>query len=235
MNTKKLIALLLLFIFTAVGFSASAKNESTDLDGVISSIRGRVVSPKVGKFSFFVDQEIRSTSSIEMLKLSRTSLFTVYDPLEWLKVSGGYTFLVKGGDGDPVFFHRYILAAEETLKLCNFKFTLRERLESTTSSGHIFDDSVDATPNNLLRTRLKISFAKGKPLAVPYIYTEIYNHTNMNMMLTRVRSHAGVEFKLSPTSKLSTFYQYTHFVNIPVSTIPHTVGALYVYTFKNKK
>lgn len=232
---RRLITLLFIFTFTAISFNSSAKNTSSDLDGVITSFRGRVVSPKVGDFSFFLDQEIRSTSSIDKLAVSRTSLFSVYAPLSWLKVSGGYVFMVKGGDGDPVLMHRYILAAEETLKLSNFSFTLRERLESTTKNGYLFNDDVANTPNNLLRTRLKISYSNGKQIAVPYIYTELYNHTNEKLLLTRVRTHAGVEFKLSPTSKLSAFYQYTHFMNVPVSTIPHTLGAMYIYTFKGKK
>lgn len=229
MNMNRLIALSLIFIFVGMGFSASAENMSTDKDGVISSLRGRVTSPNVGKFSFYFDQEIRSTTIFGSFKDSRSSLFAVYDPLKWLKVSGGYVFLVKEGDDSPSLKHRYILAFEETLKLCNFKFTLRERLESTYKNGYLFDEEEHGEPTNLFRTRLKISYSNGSQRAVPFIYTELYNHTNDGMTLSRVRSQAGVEYALTSNSKLTAFYQYAHYTNYVTSTAPHTFGVLYAY------
>ncbi|MFI3247608.1 MAG: DUF2490 domain-containing protein [Rikenellaceae bacterium] len=230
MNTKRFIALFLLFIFAGLSISASAENLSTDKDGVISSLRGRVVSPKFGQFSLFFDQEIRSTSNFGAFKDSRSSLFAVYDPLAWLKISGGYVFMIKEGDDSPSIRHRYILAFEETLRLSNLKFTLRERLESTCNNGYLFNDEIDSDPTNLLRTRLKISYSNGEQRAVPYIYTELYNHTNRNMMLSRVRSQAGVDYTLTSSSKLTAFYQYAHYTNVATSTAPHTFGLLYTYT-----
>ncbi len=231
MNTKRYIALLLVLIFVGMGFSASAENMSTDDDGVISSLRGRVVSPKVGKFSFYLDQEIRSITDFGVFKDSRTTLFAIYDPLKWLKISGGYTFLVKEGSDSPSLKHRYILAFEESLALGNMKFTLRERLESTYANGYLFNDSENGDPTNLIRTRLKINYSKGKQRAVPFIYTELYNHINEDMLLSRVRSQAGVDYTLTDKSKLTGFYQYAHYVNVATSTAPHTFGLLYTYTF----
>lgn len=230
MNKRIFSALLLSLIFVCVSSSLSAQNMSSDKDGIISSLRGRVVSPKFGQFSFFFDQEIRSTTSFGAFNDSRTSLFAVYDPLKWLKVSGGYAFMAKQGDTSPTLRHRFILAFEETLSLGNFKFTMRERLESTFKSGYIFTDGTYSDPVNLLRTRLKISYSNGKQRAVPYIYTELYNHTNEQMMLSRIRSQAGVDYKLTSSSKLTAFYQYAHYVNEASSTAPHTFGMLYTYT-----
>lgn len=235
MYMKRFLTLLLILFFVGMGFSASAENKSTDKDGVISSLRGRVVSPKVGKFSFFFDQEIRSTTTFGAIRDSRTSLFVVYDPMKWLKLSGGYTFLVKEGDDEPSLKHRYILAIEETLGLGNFKFTLRERFESTHKNGYLFDDSINSDPTNLFRTRLKISYSNGKQKVVPYIYTELYNHTNEDMLLSRVRSQMGVDYSVCKGSKITMFYQYAHYVKVSSSTAPHTIGALYTYTFGKKK
>ncbi len=229
MSMKRSIALLLSFVLVGVSVSASAENLSTDKDGVISSLRGRITSPKYGQFSFFLDQEIRSIDNFGSFRDSRTSLFALYDPLKWLKVSGGYTFLVKEGDDSPSLKHRYILAFEETLRWRDLKFALRERLETTNANGSVFNDSVDSNPTNLFRTRLKISYSNGEHRAVPYIYAEIYNHTNEGMMLSRVRSHAGVDYTLTSKSKLTAFYQYSHFIKKATSTAPHTFGLLYGY------
>ncbi|MFI3289687.1 MAG: DUF2490 domain-containing protein [Rikenellaceae bacterium] len=231
MGIRRSIALLLGFILVGVSFSASAENLSTDKDGVISSLRGRVTSPQYGQFSFFLDQEIRSTNNFGSFRDSRTSVFAVFDPLKWLKVSGGYAFLVKEGDDSPSIKHRYILAFEETLRWRDLKFALRERLETTNVQGCVFNNSVDGDPTNLLRTRLKISYSNGEYRTVPYIYTEIYNHTNEGMILSRIRSQAGVDYTLTSNSKLTAFYQYAHFVNKTTTTAPHTFGLLYAYKF----
>lgn len=166
------------------------------------------------------------------MKDSRTSGFALYDALPWLRLSTGYALLVKGGD-DISIKHRAIFSLEETLKLGNFGFTARERLETTFGHGALVDGLYEDSSVNLLRTRLKINYNNGKQRAIPYIYIECYNHTNDGLTLSRVRSHAGVEYKLSSTSKLTGFYQYAHFYNY-YSGVGHTFGLLYVYTFKKR-
>lgn len=206
---------------------------STNSDGVISSLRGRVISPTVGDFSFFFDQEIRSIENFGAFKDSRSSLFAEYAPLKWLKMTGGYALLVKEGSDGADIKHRFIFTAEGALKLCNFTFALRERLESTSVNGYTFTSSDKAKRCNLIRTRLKINY-KTSTIATPYIYTELYNQTNESMLLTRVRSQAGVDLKLSDSSKLTTFYQYAHFTKVATSTAPHTFGVMYTYKISNK-
>ncbi|MFR9650765.1 MAG: DUF2490 domain-containing protein [Rikenellaceae bacterium] len=226
---KKIFTFLSLSLaLCATSFNALASDSSS----IISSLRGRVISPKVGNFSFFLDQEVRATTSFGSMKDSRTSGFVLYDPLPWLRLSTGYALLVKGGD-DISIKHRAIFSLEESVKFGNFGFTARERLETTFGNGALVEGLYEDSSVNLLRTRLKINYNNGKQRAVPYIYVECYNHTNDAMTLSRVRSHAGVEYKLSPTSKLTGFYQYAHFYNY-YSGIGHTFGLLYVYTFKKK-
>ncbi len=224
MKQKFLLLLILLGLSTPI----FAENMSTNTDGVISSLRGRVVSPKVGDFSFFFDQEIRSIENFGAFKDSRSSLFAEYTPLKWLKVSAGYAFMIKEGNSSPGIKHRFILAAEGALKVSNFTFVLRERMESTSVNGYLFASEEEAERCNLARTRLKIT-SKTSTIATPYIYTELYNQTNESMLLTRVRSQAGVDLKLSDSSKLTTFYQYAHFTNTSTSTAPHTFGVMYTY------
>ncbi len=230
---KRILVLTLAII--GITSSAMAENMSTNKDNVISSLRGRIVSPSVGNFSFFFDQEIRSTDNFGSFKDSRSSVFSVYAPLDWLKLSAGYVFMIKEGSDSPQIKNRFIFAAEGGLDIGRFGFVLRERLESTAPNGYLFASLDDPTKRvNLLRTRLKINYdTNGK--VTPYIYTELYNHTNRDMLLSRVRSQAGVEWAVCSNAKVTAFYQYAHFCNDPTSTAPHTLGVLYTYKFSGKK
>lgn len=224
---KPLLLLTLTLLITSISL-LKAENATTNKDGVISSIRGRISLPKYGDFTLSLDQEIRSTTDFGVIKDSRTSLVALYDPTPWFRVGGGYTFMVKEGEDKALLCHRSILFFKQMWKFGYFGVRLRERIESTFENGYLFGDN-ESDPVNMLRVRFKVNFDNGRNKLVPYIYTELYNHINDDMMLRRVRNQAGVEYKLSKQSKLTGFYQYIQFTNT-TSLAPHTIGVLYSYS-----
>lgn len=158
---------------------------------------------------------------------SYTSLTFAYKPIDYVKLDVGYTFKIIGPqstwsdakrtDPDELLRHRVFFSVTGSYTFDYAKIYLRERvlMEART-------DSVNPLEKNKfdwqLRSKIGVDFiVPGKPIK-PYLWVDVFNTLNApeyqqkngHQFITRVRTQAGVKWRLTRLSSLDFFYRFTY-------------------------
>ena len=139
----------------------------------------------------------------------------------YLKMDAGYTLRLLGNKGwsDPNEFlrHRVFLGLTGSYSTQHVKLSLRERFvcDMRTDSVNLFEKN---QYDWHLRSRLGAEFViSGKPVK-PYVWAELENTLNApdyqqkdgHQFISRVRTQAGVKWRLSKLSSLDFYYRFQY-------------------------
>jgi hypothetical protein len=164
------------------------------------------------KISVEFEQEYRYLLRSGTTDRWSTSLQSDYAFLKNFKAGGGYSWLYQYKSDDDCFAsrHRCFFHAKYSVKLAGFKFSVREKFQSTYRDED--RESVKYSPRNALKSQLTIAF-NVKPLRLNS-YTEFslrhpINNSDGNS-LENYRWSTGVAFKLIKKAELDVFYLINH-------------------------
>ncbi|MBO4621930.1 MAG: DUF2490 domain-containing protein [Paludibacteraceae bacterium] len=152
---------------------------------------------------------------------SYTTLALGYAPVQYFKMDAGYTLRILGrkswNDYNEFLRHRVFFGVTGSYKMQYAKIYLRERavLDMRTDSVNLDEKN---RYNWLLRSRLGADFyVQGQPLT-PYLWVELENTLNApeyqqkdgHQYISRVRSQAGLKWRISRMSSLNFYYRFTY-------------------------
>lgn len=142
--------------------------------------------------------EYRSMDNLKQSDRWGASLMLNCKPLSWLNIEGGYELHYRQKGGDWSFRHRYKLSAQGNIVRGNWKFSLRERFQRTTSGG---------VAGNDLRSRLRSSYVL-KQWMNPYFSIELFQPLGGNAFFTvqRLRYRPGIIWRFSESYSIDMFY-----------------------------
>lgn len=170
------------------------------------------------------EEEIRSADSFSSLGSLRTSLGITYKPVKFLKLGAGYTLInpfktnkeIENEDGTTSTYtgfwnprHRFYGDITGYLRLGDFQFSLKERLQFT----HNSDDNMNVyqSPRNALalKSRIGVKYKRFKWLE-PSVYFEMRTALNDPWGYTsgsqQTKSDGTTYYAYTPTG-------YTHVYN----------------------
>ncbi len=185
-----------------------------------STVAGRAsvgVDYKIKKgLHITAEEEIRSSDSFSSLGSMRTSLGLTYKPIKALKLGVGYTLInpyktnkeIEDSEGNVTTYtgfwnpkHRFYFDATGYLRLGDFQFSLKERLQLTNTPDP--DMNVYQSPRNLvaLKSRIGVEY-KGWASVEPSVSFEVRTALNEPWGTT-----SGSQ---QTKSDGTTYYAYTH-------------------------
>ena len=216
---KRLMIICLLALFP---LSGRAQDYYTIPAGVMeTNLGGRFslgVDKKLAKgLHLSVNGELRMKDSFSAVGRWQVGADLSYKVNPYLKLGGGYIFIDKlKSSGDWAPRHRFYVDATGGIRVGDWRFSLRERLQLTHRNA---DDMnvFQANPNSLaLKSRIKAQY-KGRSVS-PYVYVELRNVFNdptctakydgtsfsdyvftgyTDAYVNRLRGALGLEWKLS--------------------------------------
>ncbi len=187
------------------------------------------ISKKIIKgLNITFEEELRLKNNLRSFDRINTGLGATYRINPWLRVGTAYTFMAIMHDGKPStnnekywdLRHRATVEALFTVKTGKWTFSFRERPQFTFRT-----DSVDSREkrkcNIILRHRVKAEYKIYHLPLRPYVSIEVSNTLNTVKLaggnyINRVRSMAGVEWKLNKQSTLDFYYRFDYTYNIDV-------------------
>jgi hypothetical protein len=164
------------------------------------------------KISVGLEQEYRYLLRSGTTDRWGTSLQSDYAFFKDFKAGGGYSWLYQNKSDDDCFAsrHRYFIYAKYSIKLAGFKFSLREKFQSTYRDAD--RESVKYSPRNALKSQLTIAY-NIKPLKLkPYTEGSLRYQLNSpdGNAFNNYRWSTGVAFKLIKKAELDVFYLINH-------------------------
>lgn len=151
-----------------------------------------------GGWSLVGYAEYRSMDDLKQSDRWGFSVMVDYNPTSWLRMESGYEFHYRQKSGNWTIRHRYKWSAQGNIVRGNWKFSLRERFQRTTSGG---------TAENDLRSRLRSSYVL-KQWMNPYFSIELFQPLGGDAFFTvkRLRYRPGIIWKFSERYSLDMFY-----------------------------
>jgi hypothetical protein len=230
---RHLAHILLLIAFFCVSAPAAhaweyASQEKTTENSFQLRTGAEVSKKLVAGLSLSLDEDLRfdlyNSLSNPSFNKSQTTVNLAFAPIQYFKIDAGYTLKILGDkdwkDYNEWLRHRLFASATASVKIENWKLSLRERamLEMRT-------DSVNPLEKNKfdwnLRSKLMVEYsAKSKPLK-PYVWIEVvntlnapeYQQNNGHQYVRRVRTAAGVKWKIRKQHTLNFFYRFNYGYN----------------------
>lgn len=202
------------------------------------------------------EEELRLRNNLATVDRIHSSLGATYRVNDWFRVGAAYTFIARWHDGKKItgykkywdLRHRAHADFLFTLKSGNWQFSMRERAQFTvrTDSINVREKSrCDMTLRHRFKTEYRIY---SLPLR-PYVSVELSNTLNAPKLagnyLEKVRSMAGVEWRLSKGSTLEFYYRFDYVFGrdihigknsgnvtiTPEHGYYHILGIFYAYSF----
>lgn len=185
--------------------------------------------------SLTISEEVRFNNNATSFDRSYTSLGINYSPVKRLEIIGGYTFGYVNKLGVKTVRHRANAGLEYTLHAGDFRFALREMVQSTWRTDSV---NVAEKPNPalVLRSRIRISYKVPAYALTPYIGFELYNTLNnptadlrgmrtingtrpefLKNYICRYRGAAGLKYKFNAHTSLDAFCRYDWNINYDVN------------------
>lgn len=204
MNSRKL--LISLFVFLSVSFASFSQDgwgSSTSLEVSKKIVKGLEVS---------LEEDFRLRENFSTADRFSTSIDINYKLFSFLKVGGAYNLInfnheKKGWE----VRHRYYFYATGTYKLDRFKFSLRERFQSTYRVG-VAETAKRANPKLYLRSRAEIEYDIPNSKFEPFVSFEIFNILNdpIENGINELRYTGGCAYKINKRNTLSLSYRYSN-------------------------
>ncbi|HAC21841.1 MAG TPA: DUF2490 domain-containing protein, partial [Porphyromonadaceae bacterium] len=146
-----------------------------------------------------------------------------YKPLKFLTIGTAYMFINKL-DKSGEKRHRYLFYATATKKIGAFRFSVRERFQST------FKEHSN-TPSNFFRSMLTVAYPINKLNLSPFVYAETFNNTlkGKHFSLDRIRLSCGVDYALNKHSVFQLYYRYHIFEAPDPVNYKNAIGVGYTY------
>lgn len=203
---------------TRVGFEFSKKWNCGVALHVSEELRFSLYDHETGTNA--KSEAVDSTSGASFNR-SYTTLSLSYSPIQYVKFDAGYTFRLLGSkdwsDANEFLRHRVFFGVTGSYKTTYAKIYIRER-----ALVDMRTDSVNTAEKNrnnwLLRSRIGTDFLiPGKPVK-PYAWVELentlnapeYQQKNGQQFISRVRTQAGVKWRVSRLSSLDFYYRFTY-------------------------
>lgn len=151
------------------------------------------------RFSLASRMEYRQTITPYQAERVGINASLTYKPLHFLELEGVYEFHEIKSDGQWRWRHRYIVGAQENVRLQWLKLSLRERFQQS-----FFKDKSE----NHLRLRARIDCLPPNSPLMPYFFSEIFLAAQRENLLdiTRVRYRPGIRISLPNANSLDLFY-----------------------------
>ena len=181
MMKKLVFALVLLLPLTAQAQTSFAGRASAGVDYKIAK-----------GFHIVAEEEVRSADSFSALGSIRTTLGLTWKPAKFLKLGTGYTLInpwkvgkeVELEDGSTASYtgfwaprHRFYFDVRGALRLSDFEFFVKERLQLTHNGDS--DMNVYQSPRNALTLKSRIGVKyKGWGAVTPTAYFEVRTALN---------------------------------------------------------
>lgn len=227
----KRIHIILASLFLSLSYATAQefvpKREIMD---VVSDVRGRMegaIEWSVTKnLSLEAGVESRFKDNIGSIDRIHTFVGASYDINKYLTVGGEYILInmydsaVKGWESNR---HRTNLSIEGDVKVGDFEFSLRERLQATfrTDEVKLYEK---ANPEAILRSRFMTSYKIPNSRWSPYLLFELHNTLNTPKpmanykefdgetfcYITRYRGGVGAKYRINRNNRLD-FYYYIDF------------------------
>ena len=254
---KRLTALTMTLAFTLSAWAWTYESQESTTEQVVQFRAGVDFSKKWNnglKFSASEEVRVDAYNSLYGANFSKayTTLTLGYSPIEYIKMDVGYTLRVMGrknwNDPNEVLRHRVFFSAGAVYPTRYVKLSLRERFlcEMRTDSVNLLEKN---KYNWLLRSRIGADFiVPGKPVK-PYIWCELENTLNVpeyqqkegRQYISRVRTQAGVKWRLNAVHSLDFYYRFQYKYNRDINitknkgyielteatTYLHAIGVVY--------
>lgn len=180
------------------------------------------LAPRLG---WLAEEDFRPSSDFGHGEWSLTTAELNYRLLPWLRTGAGYMLMARLYRSDGLR-NRYYLYATAACQVGIFRFSLRERFQSTYRAG-------GAHPNNYLRSMLTLSCALGRTGASPFFYAEPFNNTGYKgrMKADKIRLSTGCDYRIDPCNSLQLYYRYHIFHAYDPLNYRHALGLTYSHRF----
>jgi Protein of unknown function (DUF2490). len=158
------------------------------------------------------EEDFRLRDNFSTADRFSTTLDLNYKVCPYLKLGGAYNLInfnheKKGWE----VRHRYYFYATGMYKYNNFKFSLRERFQSTYRVG-VNKTAKRANPKLYLRSRAEIEYDIPNCKFEPFISFEIFNILNdpIENGINELRYIAGCSYKINKRNAISLSYRYSN-------------------------
>lgn len=207
--------------------------DNDDIGPYGASVSVEVTKKIIKGLDLSLEEEIRVRDNLSDIERFSTSLDLSYKVCDYLKLGGAYNLInlnhIKKGWENR---HRYYFYATGIYKWDRFKFSLRERVQSTYREG-VAQTAKRANPKWYLRSRFEVEYNIKKSPFEPFASVELFNSLNnpLGDEMDRYRICAGTSYKINKQNKLQLYYRYTRDKEIDDDAILHMFCIGYSFKF----
>ena len=212
---------------SAIPYASVAQGTANDMETDFGGRLSVTLDKKIVKgFHVYAGGEARLSDNFSTFGRYQADAGLSWKICDYAKIGGGYTFIEKKNSEDvwkPR--HRFYFDATGTLRAGDWRFSLKERLQLTSSE---VGNKYQSNPNSLaLKSRIKVAY-KGLKSWTPYGYFELRNVFNdpsanatwneasrsysnysfdgyNDAYVNRLRGSLGAEWKISKHNALDFF------------------------------
>lgn len=232
MNMMKYRLILLAMILLAVG---GRKAAAQDKD--FGAWAGFELQKDIKDWTFSAGEEIRTMDNVSNFYGSYTTLGINYSPWKRLKFGTSYQFILfndtEYDDIQPR--HRLNLFTTGNIKLGDFKFSLRERLQMTFKDESERDYKMN--PKTSWRNRVEVEYNIPNSKLTPFASIETFYQLNNpdGNKFDQLRYKFGGNYKLNKHNELGIYGQFDHEINVNDATDRTVLGFTFTHQLRNKK
>ena len=237
-----------------VGLSASAFAQSEG--GLLLGVEAEKKIDK--KLSVSVEAEMRTRNNFKTMDRWKFGISGSYKFTKWLKADVGYDLLNDNNREKKEYYtsssgkyvkihwrpgywgvkHRFHASLTGSVKIADFKLSLRERWrytyrpEKTTrrydfDNGYWEDTNVKSKNLHILRSRFKVDWDIPNCKIDPWASVEVFN----NSMLDKIRYSLGADYSLQKKHVFGLYYRYQRVYNDDEEGNTHYLGMSYKFKF----
>ncbi|WP_163717865.1 DUF2490 domain-containing protein [Mangrovibacterium lignilyticum] len=230
MRKIQTVTILLFFLLpTAVKVHAQTKD--------FGAWFGFELEKELKDWAFSLAEEVRSVNNLNDLHGLYTTLGVDYKLSKRFKIGTSYQFIyfndTEYDDFQPR--HRLNLFATGNVKWNHFKFSLRERLQTTFKDESERDYKMN--PKIRWRSRFELEYNIPKSKFTPAFSVETYYQLNNpdGNKFDQIRYKLSGSYKLNKRNELSLYGQLYHEINVKNPVDLSVVGVEYKFKLKDKK
>lgn len=175
------------------------------------------------KFSFGLEQALRTAHNSLLVDKTFTELKVSYDLPKKMKVAGGYRF-IQNYIGEKSLGHRLYADFKYSYKLDRFKFNYRLRYQYQFNNEDV---------TNTVRNQLKIRYNLPKTSIEPFIAGEMYYTVFTGF--DKQRYTVGLSEKFGKKIKGSIYYRFQREVNVGNVQTQNIIGVGISYDLGKRK
>lgn len=222
------ILFLLLIAATTLPFNALAQGNNVkykhEKENDVQFRTGFDFEKKMCKrFSLSWNEELRIKNDFKDIDRIYSGLSGSVKIADWVKMSAAYTFISvyqqkKKSEAHGAWDLRHRLSADITFSYKtynNWKFSLRERVQTTFLTEDHIDHREKENPDWALKSRVMAEYEFSQIPLSPYTSIELCNtlkvpHYVGHNYLEKVRSAIGTEYKINKRNYIDIFYRFDY-------------------------